>query len=267
MGRGFGFVLICCLALPAGGWELTVAFTNDLHVAQAGLARLGPFLAGADLVLDAGDAWEDLYRLTGVSQASAMADQMGRLGYQAMVVGNHELYLGPALRRIISQAPFPVLAANLAGDLPVRRSVLYEVRGVRVLILGLLWEEYPWSLWPRLRLEDPLAAAAEVLAAAPPHDVLILLGHMDLDRAELIAAALPQCDLFVLGHDHLWLRSPVWVGEVPIVQAGHRAGAVGWVRLSPEGVDYELREVAPVPVSAPAPLWWVVLALALLWRW
>jgi len=62
-------VLLLILAFPAGAWELTIAFTNDLHVALERLPGIAPILSQADLVLDAGDAWEDLYRLTGLREA------------------------------------------------------------------------------------------------------------------------------------------------------------------------------------------------------
>ena len=245
-----GFVLLLILAFPAGAWELTVAFTGDLHAARARLAGIAPILSQADLVLDAGDTWEDLYRLTGLPQAVEMARAMGELGYAAMVLGNHELYLGPALREVIAAAPFPVLATNLAGDLPTEEYLLLEVNGLRVLILGFLWEEYPWSLWPGLRMLDPRPVAREILSHAPPHDLLIFLGHMHLERARRIARAFPECDLFILGHDHLWLSEPVWMGDVPIVEAGHRAGAVGLVTLSETGFSYRLvrsSQLAPLP--------------------
>ncbi|MCD5409062.1 metallophosphoesterase [Candidatus Bipolaricaulota bacterium] len=248
MGRAFVLVLI--LSLSAGGWELTIAFTGDLHVSLERLSAIAPLLAEADLILDAGDTWEDLYRLTGLPQAREMARRMGELGYTAMVLGNHELYLGPALREVIAAAPFPVLATNLAGDLPSEKYLLLEVNGLRLLILGFLWEEYPWSLWPGLRMLDPIQAAREVLSQAPSHDLLVFLGHMHLSRARRIARAFPECDLFILGHDHLWLSEPVWENGVPIVEAGHRAGAVGLVTLSETSFSYRLvrsERLAPLP--------------------
>lgn len=240
MGRPFAFLLILVVCLPAGAWEITIAFTNDLHASLERLAEIAPLLAQADLVLDAGDAWEDLHRLTGLGEAFTMAQRMGELGYDAMVLGNHEMYLGPALREVIAAAPFPVLATNLEGRPPVQKFLLLDVKGLRVLVLGFLWEEYPWSLWPGLKMLDPIQTTRGVLADAPSHDLLIFLGHMDIERAERIARAFPECDLFVLGHDHLWLEEPVWVGNVPIVEAGHRAGAVGLVRLTEQGLTFEL---------------------------
>jgi 2',3'-cyclic-nucleotide 2'-phosphodiesterase (5'-nucleotidase family) len=252
--------LVCLTFGPAQAWEVVIAFTSDLHASLPRLSALEPWLADADLVLDAGDAWEDLWRLTGFPQALATARRMGELGYQAMVLGNHEMYLGPALREVILAAPFPVVGTNLSGDLPVERWTVLEAGGVRVLILGLLWEEYPWSLWPGVRLEEPVGAVRKALAHAPAHDLVILLGHMELGEARRVAQGVPECDLFVLGHDHLWLEAPLWVEGVPIVQAGHRAGGLGLVRLSPQGLEYQLVRLE----RKPLPGFWLPALAALL---
>jgi 2',3'-cyclic-nucleotide 2'-phosphodiesterase (5'-nucleotidase family) len=259
MVRGIALVLIAAaIAIPGGAWQLEVAFTNDLHVALPRLPQIAPLLSQADIRLDAGDAWEDLYRLTDVGEALALAREMHRLDYAAMVLGNHEMYLGPELARVIREAGFPVLATDLITDLPVRKYVLLEANGVRVLVLGFLWTDLPWPLWPHLKLVDPIQAAREALASAPEHDALIFLGHMPLERAKRLAAAFPECDLFILGHDHIWLEEPVWVGGVPIVEAGHRAGAVGLVTLTDRGISYRLVRT-PKPRPLPGH---VLLALA-----
>ena len=72
---------------------------------------------------------------------------------------------------------------------------------------------------------------------------------MGLKDAVSFAWRVPECDLLILGHDHLFLEEPVWAGKVPIVEAGHRAGAVGLVTLSDEGLSYRL-----VRTEGPAPL-------------
>jgi hypothetical protein len=89
---------------------------------------------------------------------------------------------------------------------------------------------------------------------------------MGLRDAMELAAAIPECDLLVLGHDHLFLERPVWARTVPIVEAGHRAQAVGIARLGPGGlVDYELIDTgreAHTGISSLLPL--VTLALLFL---
>lgn len=122
--------LALVLSVPAWGWEITIAFTNDLHAYATRLAALASFLAQADLVLDAGDTWEDTRRASGATEAWATLRAMADLGYDAMVLGNHETCLGPRLLgELIAAAPFPVLATNLQTDLPTRRWALFTVRG------------------------------------------------------------------------------------------------------------------------------------------
>jgi len=254
-------LLVLLFSVTAGAWEITIAFTNDVHAYSTQLAALAPLLVPADLILDAGDTWEDTHRATGASEAWATLRAMAELGYDAMVLGNHETYLGPRLLRdLVVAAPFPVLATNLRSDLPVQRWALVEVREVRVLLLGVLWDLA--LVWPGWELLDPLQSVQAALAEAPPHDVFILLGHMGFARAQALAAALPECDLFVLGHNHRFLEQPIWVGTVPIVQAGHYGQAVGLARLTPGGlVSYELvRQPAP----AALPSLWLPAAMALL---
>lgn len=244
-------LLALALAFPAWGWEITIAFTNDVHAYADRLRALSPILSQADLVLDAGDTWEDTRRGTGAAEAWATVAAMNELGYDAMVLGNHETYLGPRLlKELIKAVPFPVLATNLKSDLPTRRWVLLEVRGVRILLLGVLWDLA--LVWPGWELLDPLASVRAVLAEAPAHDLFVLLAHLGLSRARALAAALPECDLIVLGHNHLFLEAPVWEGGVPIVQAGQYGQAVGLAKLTKEGlVGYELiRQRAPAALPS-----------------
>ncbi len=259
----WGLLLALALSGSAWGWEVTIAFTNDLHARPAQLAALAPSLSQADLVFDAGDAWEDTYRATAASEAWATLTMMVELGYNAMALGNHETYLGPRLLRdLVSAAPFPVLATNLRSDLPTQRSVLMEVRGVRILILSVLWDLA--FVWPGWELDDPLASVRATLAEAPAHDLFFLLGHMEFDRARALASNLPECNLFILGHNHRFRKEPTWEGSVPIVQAGQHGEAVGLVRLSEDGLtSYELVR-APARAAAPPSLLPIALLLFLI---
>lgn len=246
-------LLVLTLALPAWGWELTIAFTNDLHTCADRLRALGPILAEADLVLDAGDTWEDTYRLTGAREAWATLEAMATFGYGGMVLGNHETYLGPRLlAELIAAAPFPVLATNLRSDLPTKRWAWVEVRGVGVLILGVLGDLA--LVWPGWTLLDPLESIRAALAEAPAYDAFILLAHLGFARLEGLARALPHCALVISGHDHRFLTEPVSAGSVPIVQAGHGGEAVGLVRLTEDGLaGYWLMKPVPAELPLPAP--------------
>ncbi len=256
------FLFLAVLAVssfPVLGWELTIAFTNDLHVALENLELLEPYLLKADLVLDAGDTWEDLYRLTDFPAAEEIARWMERVGYDAKVLGNHDAYLGPSLVELIRTLDFAVLGTNIRGIPGVVPWISVQRNGLRILILGFLGPKravyFPYPLWPKARVLDPIAAAQEALGKAPEHDLLIIVAHMELADAVALALSVPECALLVLGHDHLFLEEPVWAGHVPIVQAGHRAQAVGLVTLNREGLrDYRLIRVGNPPRTSPVTL-------------
>lgn len=259
----WALLLTLLIWAPARGWEIAIAFTNDLHAYASRLDGWASLLTEADLIFDAGDTWEDTHRATAAAEAWTTLNAMARVGYDAMVLGNHETYLGPPLlRELVASAPFPVLATNLRSDLPTQRWALVEKRGVRVLVLGVLWDLA--LVWPGWELLDPLASIRSTLAEAPPHDVFILLAHLDVSRARALAASLPECDLLILGHNHLVLESPSWVGHVPIVQAGHRGEAVGIVTLTESGLaSYTIhRQAARV---RPRSVWPAAAFLLLVW--
>ncbi len=238
----------------AGAWagEITIAFTNDLHAYVDNLRAWKSVLSGADLILDAGDTWEDTARGTKAPEAWATMEAMGELGYDAMVLGNHETYLGTqVLKEVIAAAPFPVLATNLRSDLPTQRWVLLQAGGLRVLVLGVMWDLV--LRWPGWELLDPLESVQAALAEAPDHDLRILLAHVDLQRGKALAQALPELHLMILGHNHLALEQPIWVGSVPLVQAGAHGRTLGLVRMNKTGfVSYQLlsRPVGAVLIGA-----------------
>lgn len=246
-------LLVLLFAVTAGAWEITIAFTNDLHAYPDRLLSFAPVLRTADLILDAGDTWEDTHRLSGAREAWATLEAMASLGYDGMVLGNHETYLGPRfLAQLTAAAPFSVLATNLRTDLPIGRWAWVEVEGVRVLILGVLGDLA--LVWPGWTLLDPLEGVRAALAEAPAHDAFILLAHLDFARLEALARALPECALVISGHNHRFLTEPVWVGSVPIVQAGHRGEAVGLARLTEDGLaGYWLMKPVPAELLLPAP--------------
>ncbi|MFB3881740.1 MAG: metallophosphoesterase [Armatimonadota bacterium] len=211
---------------------ITIFHTADLHsrltpAAARQLAELRRQQPGS-LLLDAGDAvaaWNLTYRLRGEPILRLMSD----LGYQAMAMGNRESHpLRRGLERKLSDASFPVLAANLrerrrgekekrrrgAGTersvpgLPeiVRSHVVLSTPGGRVGVIGFAPQMVsPGSLWARLTdyvFEDPMAIAPELAGRLREDaDLVVCLSHCgeEVDR-EL--AALPEVDLVLGGHTH-----------------------------------------------------------------
>ncbi len=240
--------LLAAVALSVSGERIRIVYTNDLHARLARLASIEAAVATAResgdpvLLLDAGDAWHDFrLPLTAVWGADELVAWMRRVGYDAMAVGNHDLYWGwPKLGRLVGAAGFPVLAANLLSidgtPSPFAASARVEVGRVDVLVVGLAaLEGLPGLDLPWLR---PVGAAAalshEVEAARGEPDLIVCLAHVSLRAAERLARAVPQVDVFVTGHTHVATREPRVVGNSLLVQSGAFGRYVGELALDVE---------------------------------
>ena len=152
-----------------------------------------------------------------------MMQVMNHLGYDAMVVGNHEFNFGrPVLWKAWLEAKFPWLSANVAPAaseeeaLAIRKRqygkaavqmgartfepmLLKQVSGVQVAVIGLTTPAIPnWELPENIRgySFDPAPQAArfwvrharEVRQA----DLVVLAAHLGLERDPQTGAPLPQ---------------------------------------------------------------------------
>jgi len=233
-----------CMAAP-----LTILYTNDLHLRFGGLDDIERLIIserGGEtpvLLVDAGDAWQDFRTpLAAVWGDDEMVAWMSRVGYDAMALGNHDMYWGSKrLDELACAADFPILCANLRpvhGAVPFVPSTRLDAGGIPVLAVGLITEELlPYSAFPQLRsIEWETAVRQEIDRAAQPEDVIVILAHLPVADAIRVARRVPEIDVFVTGHSHETTPEPVRVGETLIVQAGAFGRTLG--RLSIE-VDRE----------------------------
>jgi 2',3'-cyclic-nucleotide 2'-phosphodiesterase (5'-nucleotidase family) len=154
---------------------LTLSFValNDLHGRIRALPLFGGYVAnlrraraadGAVVVLDSGDTIPGTLE-SNLSQGRSLISAYDALGVSALALGNHEFDFGPlrnadgssgsdpqgALKERLRQASFPILGANLrdraSGQRPqwqnLKSSVLIDVRGVKVGLIGVLTEATP----------------------------------------------------------------------------------------------------------------------------
>ncbi|MGE5234857.1 MAG: bifunctional metallophosphatase/5'-nucleotidase [Acidobacteriota bacterium] len=262
----------------AGARTLTVLFTSDMHAhvlpfddvrerpARGSVAQVATLVARVrnqsprTIVLDGGDAIEGTplgyYGIAapGAAGVDPTIAAMNLVGYDAAVLGNHEFNFGlGVLRRSLSQARFPWLAANLlhtgAAQLPVRGELVIDRGGIRVGVLGLTnpnvphWD--PASHWSPLEFLDPVEVARSRVAALHERaDVVIVVVHSGFERdletgepngsdAEDFAwrlAQLPGIDLLLTGHTHRDIPPRV-VGKTVVAQPGRWADLVTRVDL------------------------------------
>jgi 5'-nucleotidase/UDP-sugar diphosphatase len=242
---------------PAAGAELRILHVNDFHgfapphQPPGSLEFLGgvAYLAGEvdrlrrekpTLLLAAGDMiqgsnWANLFK--GRSSIALM----NAMGFDAMVVGNHEFDFGlKVLRKRISQAAFPVLGANVLGFPPLKPYLIKSVGGLKLGIIGVVTDTTPGSTHPRnvvgLKFIPPAAAVKKYLNKVRENsDIVIVLSHQGLAADQALAAAVPGIDVIVGGHSHTRVLKPVMVGRTLIVQAGAHAEDLGVLDLTVQG--------------------------------
>ncbi|WP_295393693.1 bifunctional UDP-sugar hydrolase/5'-nucleotidase [uncultured Thiodictyon sp.] len=268
---------------PGGG--LTLLHFNDFHgqlepyadpqnqVERGGIARLTATVAQIRaqeparpvVFLFAGDLLQGTLTSSlflGVPDVALF----GRMGMDAMAMGNHELDYGQAVfRRLAAKAPFPILTANVQAHpapLPVVPQVVIERPGTpRVAVLGLTSPELATATHPRnmdgISVEEPVAVAQRLVPGLREGaDLMVVLSHMGIAEDRRLARTVPGIDLIVGGHNHNLYTEPVMENGVAILQAGERGGWLG--RLDLECRDghlartgYQLIPIGPASPEDP----------------
>ena len=270
-------LLAACASVRAGDpIHLVVLHSNDIHgqarpvpatwvdrddpPPHGGLARLAGELRSAAaaaraegarvLVVDGGDWFQGTPEGL-VDDGRAFVELLGRVGYDAMVVGNHEFDHGvPFLAQLLTDDVVPHVLANVrepaTGD-RVAWSVPYRIEDVgdlRVALVGLLTPETPTITHEDARtldFVDPAAelatVRAELAALADPVDLVLPVTHLGVRADRALARAHPDLALIVGGHSHTSLSEGVREGDTLIVQAGCKAMVMGRVDLWLDPVD------------------------------
>lgn len=221
--------------------------TNDTHSAifdsvyvggyrkDYSLSRLASFLeerrndSRKYLLIDAGDHLQgdnSAYYFNFIDTAACTFSRIfSYLGYDALVVGNHDIETGPSVyyrfRRELEKAEIPYLAANITasddGSKPFESYRVFNVDGARILLIGLTNENIkgwlPESAWKGLEFDDPL----ETLESLVPKirrkekaDMVIVAIHSGIgdgnDNQEnvalYLARKLKDVDIIFAAHDH-----------------------------------------------------------------
>lgn len=212
-----------------GDWALTILHTNDVHShlevdykARYGAAKIGymadKIKAAYDnvLLLDAGDYVMGTVYYT-VFEGEADRKVMNLLGYDAMVLGNHEFdYGNSGLMKFISGLETPIVNANIDfSEYPeideiVNPYISKDVNGRMVGIIGATVVETPEIASPAEGI-----VFSEVVASVQPAvdtleaegvDVIVLLSHNGYFKDQEFAAQLDGVDVIVGGHSHTLVR-------------------------------------------------------------
>lgn len=251
------------LQLPQERMELTILHTNDIHGHVHGWSGwegdlLGKTLGGFDrlasvvesvrkettnvLLLDAGDAIGDT-QIAVSTRGAAIIDLMNHVGYDAMVIGNHEPDYGMStLRHRMRQARFPVLAANIvdsaSGRLFTKPYAIREVGGQKIGILGLAYPNTPKTTSRKNVAGFEFLQAKEAASKYVPEmrsagaAIVIVLSHLGLSADRSLAEEVDGIDVIVGGHSHNRMSQPLRAGTTLVVQAGAHLSDVGRLNLT-----------------------------------
>lgn len=297
-------------AASGGRTRFTLLHTNDEHshlipfpivndheqegTAQGGFARLAGAVSQVReekedsdqdvLLFSAGDhlsgppfGW---LPLSGVAPEMEL---MQHIGYDGVVVGNHEFDYGAEFlgEYYISggypnaHEQLPVLGTNInppsrheLDDAELRDTTTIELRdGTSIGLFGLLGEgaiEVTMDTKiDSLEFSDQHETARETAADLRDEgaDIVMALTHAGVKEDWELARAVDDIDLIVGGHSHTTLNQPILENDTHIVQAGNHLSHLGQLELAydtasgtlellneDEGVDY----LHPLDASVPS---------------
>ncbi len=197
-------------------------------------------------MLDAGDSIIGNAGTSVLTQGRSSVELYGRLGYDAMALGETDLLrLGfEVLSQRINELPFPVLSANAvyasSGELWLQPYVIKEFQSHRVAIIGLT---SPVTVEEIIVL-DPLPAAQKAVDEVKMQaDVIILLSHAGLNTNIEILNAIPEIDLIISGGGQANTPAPILTRDRRMVvhadvptpgYAGRNIGVGTWT-FDPQG--------------------------------
>jgi len=263
-------------------YKLVIVHTNDTHghplkffkhpapdvgglPARASLVRQIRKENENVLVLDAGDLNTGRAEST-FFKAKPDIDGYNCIGYDAMVLGNHEFDNSTeVLEWQMSLAHFPFLSANVKtkdGEYLTRRYIIKRFHGFKVAIFGLTTRETILIGNPKyikdLIFEDEIEVARKLVPELKKKaDLVIALVHMGIyqsfrEGSRRLASEVDGIDLIVDGHTHTKLDSPIFVKKFGsdhktlIVQAWKWGLVVGrvdlWIR-NKRVIDYKFEAI------------------------
>ncbi len=262
--RAFLAGLIFASLASSAELKITLLATTDLHgnlfpydyytaqPAARGLAKIATLIRAAraenpnNLLIDCGDTIQGTpmeavyqeYVQSGKGSPPPAHDPMmlamNAIGYDAMVVGNHEFNFGlKNIAQARADAHFPWIASNIiaSGEAsPFPPYFLKTIAGVKIAVIGVTTPMIPtWEAeehYHGYRFESGVDAVRRTIAELRERerpDIVIVAAHSGLDgdakenMVREIATEVPGIDAIVFGHSHQQLAS-LQLGRVLLMQ-------------------------------------------------
>lgn len=238
-------------------YELVLLHTNDQHgtvldkSGKGGLPSQATFVKQVRaenknvLLISAGDI-NTGSALSNMFAAEPDIKAYGKIGYDAVTLGNHEF--DTTMAKLLTQikiADFPWISANVKKGKKtlVKPYIVKDYEGFRVGVFGLTTRRTLTIASPdkSLTFDDEIETAKKMvkqLREKEKCDLVILSGHIgDIEEVEghetslMIAEKVPGIDVIVDGHSHSLFTEPKLVNGVPIVTANEHGKIVGEAKI------------------------------------
>lgn len=262
------------LAAENGETHITILGTSDMHsdiwgydyasnkeTTNSGMARLYTYIQKVrdenpnTLLIDGGDdiqgtiMSDDLFNKKPEREHPVIA-AMNYMKYDAMTVGNHEFNWGiEAMKTILGQADFPILAANVRdkdGKSVIGEDwVILEAGGVKIAVIGVTSPSVPRWDGGKTGIDEctyedvSVAVKRAIEEIGDKADIIMVSAHVGLeaefyiaeddrrDAGDKILEVNPEVDLMQVAHTHQTVNTTV--GSVPV--AGVRSNGVEIARF------------------------------------
>lgn len=265
--------------------QIQILFTHDIHSYLEtkdtdNCAAMKDYIdeakkeQDATFVLDGGDFSMGTLYQTIYAESAVELTMLGRMGFDATTIGNHEFDYRPQgfasmlKAAVTNQKNDPtlqlpqLLCANIdwskntsSDNLLIKDAMdaygakgytVIEHGGVKAGIFGLMGVDSAYCApLSSLTFEDTIETAKQVVKALKEQnvDIIICLSHSgiwdDLEKSEdeQLALAVPEIDVIISGHTHSQVEKPIVHGDTYVVCAGSYAINLGQLCLTqkPDG--------------------------------
>lgn len=255
-------VSVLGMQLPAAAAEgdvtITIFHTNDMHgrllstFKNSVLSQIGADYVASikksvpnSLLVDAGDAVQGL-PFASVSKGADVIRLMNAVGYDGMILGNHEFDYGKTQAMSNAKlASFPVVSANTldSGNLFLKdvngnngEYFIKTVNGIKVGFFGITTPETAYktnpSNLPGISFADPVTTATAEVAKLKAAGAQVIVGifHVGGTETDDIATKVPGINVIIDGHSHAVDNHTT--GTTLIAQTGSASANVGKVELT-----------------------------------
>lgn len=242
------------------GTHVVILATSDLHgnilgysyednaeTSNNGMARLYTYIKKVRdeeptvFLIDAGDDIQGTIMTDDIANKNPddehpVVAAMNYMGYDAMTLGNHEFNWGiPVLKKILSQADFPVLGANVLDQdgnyVSGHGWVILERDGIRLAVIGVCTPNIPmWDAEKEGIADTGFTDASETVKKAIQEigdqaDIIAVSAHMGQyaefdedsgsDSGLKILEQNPEVDILQVAHKHITVDDKV--NGIPVV--------------------------------------------------